>query len=72
MTNSHGKTDFIKLYLIVQGSFNLLQMMSCTLSACVSACWEDRKGISLCLSFYNIILIWVDNSWQCVGVEFTR
>ena len=67
MTNSHGKIDLIKLCLIVQGSFNLLQMMLCTLSTCVSACWEDRKGISLSVSFYNILLILFLFGWTIAG-----
>lgn len=56
----------IKVYLIVQGSFNLVHMMMCTLSACVSG--KDKEGVlSVCLTCCNLILILFLIAWTIAG-----
>ena len=61
----HGE-DGIRPYLIVQGSFNLLHMIMCTLSACTSG--KDKEGIlSICLACCNLILILFLIAWTIAG-----
>ena len=58
--------DGIRPYLIVQGSFNLLHMIMCTLSACTSG--KDKEGIlSICLTCCHLILILFLIAWTIVG-----
>ena len=59
--------DGIRPYLIVQGSFNLLHMIMCTLSACASG--KDKEGIlSICLTCCNLILILFLIAWTIAGI----
>ena len=57
----------IKVYLIVQGSLNLVHMMICTLSACTIG--KDMDGVlsPICLSCCNLILILFLIAWTVAG-----
>ena len=57
----------IKVYLIVQWSFNLVHMMMCTLTACTIE--KDMEGClsPICLSCCNLILILFLIAWTIAG-----
>ena len=58
--------NLIRVYLIVQGSFNLLQLTLCGLSVCASA--KDKESVlSTCLSCFNLVLILFFIAWTIAG-----
>ena len=56
----------IRAYLMVQGSFNLVQLVFCTLSACAGA--ADKKGaLAKILNCCNALLILFLIAWTITG-----
>ena len=58
--------NLIRVYLIVQGSFNLLQLTLCGMTVCANA--KDKGNtLSTWLSCFNLILILFFIAWTIAG-----
>ena len=56
----------VRIYLLVQGSFNLFQLIVCILSTCATA--ADKEGILAgCLHCFNGILMLFFIAWTITG-----
>ena len=56
----------IRVYLIVQGCFNLVQLTLCASSICASA-KDKESSLSMCLGCVNLILILFFIAWTIAG-----